>query len=178
MLPESLSNTKKVFAGVRFDVHQVHLPRHDGGTQQREIVVPPDAVLIVPQLDEQHVVMIRNKRFAIDQELWELPAGTLEPGEDPHDCALREVEEETGYRACSARLLWTFYSSPGFCTEKMHVYLAQGLKLVGQSLDPTEQIEPHVLPMQQVLRMIERGEIHDGKSVAGLLHYERFIADG
>lgn len=171
-MPESpWGQAQKVFQGVRFDVYALSLPAQDQGTQRREVVVPADAVVILPLLDEQTVVMIRNQRFAVNQTLWELPAGTLEPGEDPALCAARELEEETGYTARTITPLIEFYTTPGFCTEKMSAFCARGLTLVGQRLDPTERIDVEPVPITQAIKMIRDNQIRDAKTIAALLFH-------
>lgn len=178
MLPDSLRDAPVAFTAARFQVRAVDLDRRTGGRQRREVVVPADAVLIVPVLDDGRLVMIRNERFAVGQTLWEFPAGTLEPGEAPDACARREVVEETGYEAGRIEKLLQFYTCPGFCTELMHVYLAQNLRHVGQNLDETEKIEVEVVTAAQALAMVKGGQVQDGKTIASLLYCTTFIARG
>jgi ADP-ribose pyrophosphatase len=177
MLPDSLQNAPVVFKGVRFDVLAVELTRRSGGVMRREIVRPPDSVVVLPVFDNGDIVLIRNDRFAVGRTLWEVCAGTLEPGEAPAVCAARELIEETGYEAAALTPLTSFYPTPGFCTEFMHGYLARGLNHVGQNLDDTEQITPEVLPMTTALAMIRRGEIIDAKTIAMLLYVHTFAAE-
>jgi ADP-ribose pyrophosphatase len=177
MIPEALRNTPCVFHGVRFDVHALELPGRDGQKVRREVVVHPGAVVILPLLDPETVVLIRNRRFAVDQTLWELPAGTLEaPPETPLSCARRELIEETGYEAAIITELTAFYASPGILTEVMHAFVATDLKPVGQDLDESEQITAHPKPWAEVLAMVRSGEIRDGKTIATLLYYRTFAA--
>ncbi len=177
MLPPALQAAPVVFKGVRFDVHAVELPRRSGGVMRREIVRPPDSVVVLPVLDNGDVVLIRNDRFAVGQTLWEVCAGTLEPGEDPDACAARELIEETGYEADTLTPLTSFYPTPGFCTEFMRGYRATGLRHVGQHLDETERITPQVLSMPQALTMIRDGSIRDAKTIALLLYHHTFAPD-
>jgi ADP-ribose pyrophosphatase len=175
MLPASLRDSACVFHGVRFDVHAVDLPGRDGQKHRREVIVHPGAVVILPLLDPETVVLIRNERFAVGQTLWELPAGTLEAApETPLSCAYREIIEETGYQAGTMKKLTEFYSSPGILTEVMHAYVAADLKMVGQDLDESERITAHPKPINQVLEMVRSGEIRDGKTIATLLYYRSF----
>lgn len=175
MVPDYLSNSKRVYQGIRFDIHAVDLPGQDGRLVQREVLVHPGAVVILPILDQDHVVLIQNERFAVGRTLWELPAGTLESGEPIDLCAARELEEETGYRATRLEKLTRFYASPGIINEEMHAYLGTGLTRVGQDLDDSERITVHALPWKQVMEMVRSGEIRDGKTLATLLYYDRFI---
>lgn len=173
MLPPSLSSSPCVYSGIRFDVHQVEMMGTDGLPHARDLVVHPGSVLIVPVLDADRIVLIRNYRFSADETLWELPAGTLEPvGEDPLVCAQREIIEETGYRADRMKHLITFFACPGISTERMHMFLAEDLTHVGQDLDALETIEPRILAWSEAKSMLRSGEIKDGKTIAGLLYYD------
>lgn len=144
---------------------------------RREVVVPADAVVVLPITDEGDVVLIRNERFAVGRTLWETCAGTIEPGEPPEVCAARELIEETGYEAAMLTHLTSFYPTPGFCTEFMHGYLATGLRHVGQKLDETEQITPQVVPMKEALAMVRDGRILDAKTITMLLFHHAFAAE-
>lgn len=171
MADERIISREEVFGGVKFCVEAVKIGLPDGRVADREIVVHPGAVVILGLLDDGRVVMIKNVRFAVGQTLWELPAGTLEVGEDPAACAARELIEETGYEASEIEALCDFYSSPGICTERMYAFVARGLAHVGQDLDDTEQIEVCEVSMEDVERMILSGEIADGKTLATVLRY-------
>ena len=164
-----------VFQGIRFNIHQVELEGQRGRSVTRQMVVAPSAVVVLPLLDQQHVVLIRNERFAVGQTLWELPAGTIEPGEQPMDCAARELTEEAGYRAGKLEKLIDFYPSPGICTERMHAYMATDLQHVGQSLDDNERITVEVIPIKKSIQMIQDNTIRDGKTIATLLYYQTFL---
>jgi ADP-ribose pyrophosphatase len=163
-----------VFQGVKFDVERRHVPTHDGGTAVREVVVHPGAVVVLPLLDDGRVVMIRNHRFAVGETLWELCAGTLEPGEEPIVTAARELIEETGYEAGRIEPLTVFYTSPGICDERMCAFVATDLSEVGQRLEATEQIEVARLARPEVMALAASGEIRDGKTLATLLFWDRF----
>ncbi len=167
---------EKVFDGKRFGVVQLELPNRnpDAGTYHKEIVLHPGAAVILPMIDDDHVVMIRNERPIEDEALWELPAGTLEPPEPADICAGRELVEEAGYKAGNITFLTRFYSSPGICTEMMHCYLATDLTAVGQQLEPNEKITVKVMPINEAIEMIRDGKIIDGKTVAALLYYQTF----
>ncbi len=141
------------------------------GLVRRELVVHPGAVTILPLLDPRTVVMIRNYRFSVGAELLELPAGTLEPPELPIDCAARELQEETGYRADRFEPLCEFYTTPGFTNEHMHVFVATGLTRMEQQLDATEQIRVETMPLTDALAATIDGRIVDGKTIASLQVY-------
>ena len=151
--------------------------------------MPPNSVVILPLLqeiapagtisttqapNEPRVVLIRNQRFAVGHRLWELPAGTLEPREDPLSCAARELTEETGYVARHLSRLMEFYPTPGFCSELMTVYRAEDLRLDRQQLDETEQITTEVVGLNESLQMIKDNRIRDAKTIATLLFYAMF----
>jgi ADP-ribose pyrophosphatase len=148
----------------------------DGSTLWRETVQHPGSVAIVPLVDAGHVCLIRNYRVAVGQTLWEIPAGTLDRDESPLASARRELIEETGYRAQSIEKLTELAMSPGILNERMYVFLATGLEPGMSELEPGEQIETVVLTWDNALAMIDRGEIHDAKTVASLLFYDRFRA--
>jgi ADP-ribose pyrophosphatase len=166
-----------VLVGARFNVERRWLARRDGGSEARELVVHPGAVVILPLLDDGRIVMIRNQRFTVERTLWELPAGTRDPNEPVRECAARELEEETGYRAANLVPLLSFYTAPGVSNERMHAFVATGLTAVAQRLDATEQIEVFPLAPAEITRMLRAGEIEDAKSIAVLL-YQRMLSQG
>ena len=161
------------FTGKLFNVEVIEFTSREGRAVRREVVRHPGAVVIVPIFADNRLAMIRNYRIAVDQRLWELPAGKLERGEDPQRAASRELEEETGYRAGRIEKLGEFYTSPGFADERIRAYLAQDLEEVGQRLEPGEDIVLELLPLKQVLEMLDRGEIRDAKTIAALYLWER-----
>jgi ADP-ribose pyrophosphatase len=165
-----------IFHGNRVDLVLRPVPTRSGSAKKKEVVLHPGAVLILPVLDDGHIVLVRNRRHTVGQTLLELPAGTLERdeagnAEDPLACAGRELTEETGYRAKKIESLGWFYTSPGILTEKMYVFLATGLTPGAQDLDENEQIEIAVMSPDQVRRHIMENSIVDAKSIAALLKY-------
>jgi ADP-ribose pyrophosphatase len=146
----------------------------DGSGAEKECILHPGAVAIVPLTDDGRVCLIRNHRVTVERTLIEVPAGTLEPGEDPAVCAARELEEETGYTAGKLEKLTSFFMSPGILNERMHVFLATSLRAGPTQLQPGEEIENHLVPWNEALALVERGEIEDGKTVAALLYADRF----
>ena len=140
-----------------------------GKTHTREIIEHPGAVTILPLLDDGRVCLIRNFRMAVGQTLIELPAGTLSPGEDPLVAAHRELAEETGYVAQSIEHLHSFWMSPGILQERMHLYLATGLKAGKATLEEGEEIQPLIVPWHEALAMTRDGRIQDAKTLVGLL---------
>ena len=168
--PDASQTARTVFEGVKVHVDVVSITGRDGRSYERELVVHPGAVIVLPILDDGRIVLIRNHRFAVGKTLWELPAGTLEAGEDPALCAGRELIEETGYQSDVIEKLSAFYTTPGISTELMHAFRATGLKHVGQALEETEQIEVEPRPYDDVLNMIRQNVIEDGKTIATILY--------
>ena len=150
----------------------------DGSTRPREVVLHPGAVVILPMVGAEQVCLIRNFRIAVDETLWELPAGTLEVGEDPAVTARRELIEETGFRAEKIEKLAEFYMSPGMLHERMHLFVATGLTDGPPALEVGEEIERHVMRWDEALGMVDAGEIRDAKTLAGLLMYDRLRQRG
>ena len=137
----------------------------------RHVIVHPGAVGILPLLDDGRVVLLRQYRVAVDSYLIELPAGTLEPGEEPIVTARRELIEETGYTAGTMKPLITFYTSPGILREKLHLFVATGLTPGKSALEDGEDIELLIAEWDEIREWIARGEITDAKTLIGLLHY-------
>lgn len=152
------------------ELHRLENPE-TGQRHQREVVVHPGAVVILGVTDDGNAVLIRNRRYAVDRVLLELPAGTLEPGEPPMNCAGRELLEETGYLAGKIELLATFYTSPGILSENMHAFLATKLEKQEQALEDGEEIEVVEVPINEAILAAEVGEIPDAKSISALLIY-------
>ncbi|MFQ5592156.1 MAG: NUDIX hydrolase [Phycisphaerae bacterium] len=150
--------------------HRVH-ERPGRSPVERDVVVHPGAVVILPVLDDGRIVMIRNHRFAVDEELWELPAGTREAGESPSQTAQRELEEETGYRASAVSPMLAFYTSPGILTEYMHAFEATGLTPVGRRPADDESIVCEILEPDTARRMLFDGTVRDAKTIAVLARY-------
>jgi ADP-ribose pyrophosphatase len=172
-------NTPEVlYQAKRFRVERVTQQSADGTRHAKEIVRHPGAVTILPLLDDGHLCFVENYRVAVGERLVELPAGTLEPPEEPVKAALRELAEETGYRAARIEHLTTLCMSPGILDEKMHVYVASGLASGEMALEAGEDICVLRLTWQEALEMIEDGRIHDAKSVAALLYYDTFRRRG
>ena len=155
-------------SGERFDVHRMRLLGDDGRTYAREVLRHPGAVVLLPVMDDDHIVMIHNRRPTVDETLLELPAGTREPDEAPEVTASRELIEEAGYEATTLRLLHKFYSAPGISDEVMWLYEASGLREVGACPEAVEAIEPVVMSRGEVEQMVRQGQVRDGKTLVGL----------
>ncbi len=143
----------------------------EGNPIVRDVVVHPGAVAILPILEDGRFVMIRNFRHAPEEELLEIPAGTVEIGEDPLKTAHRELEEEAGYVAKMLEPFLEFYTSPGICTELMQCYVASDLTQTEQNLDAGEQIRVEILEPERVKVAMYDGSIRDGKTIAILGAY-------
>jgi len=155
----------------RFRVESVPETTSDGVVRKREVVRHNGSVAIVPVVDDGHVCLIRNFRIAVGRPLVEIPAGTLEPGEDPQAAAVRELAEETGYRAETMTPLVACYLSPGILDERMQLFVATGLTLGPAAREPGEQIENLVTTWEAALQQIRQGTIEDAKTIVGLLTY-------
>ncbi|NLJ33661.1 MAG: NUDIX hydrolase [Firmicutes bacterium] len=148
-------------------IDEVEFPA--GMIGKREVVEHPGAVGIIALTEDNEVVLVKQFRQATGDNMWEIPAGKLEPGEDPQGCAIRELKEETGFTARHWQKLTSFYTSPGFANEILHLYFARGLKAGEQNLDPGEYINTSLLPLPQALSWVRRGQICDAKTIIGLL---------
>lgn len=163
----------KIYEGkiLNLRVDTVEMP--DKKYSKREIVEHSGGVAVVALTDEGKVVMVRQFRKAIEDYLLELPAGKLEYGEDPLECAKRELKEETGYEAEDLELLCELYSSPGFSTEKIYIYFSKELKKGNQELDEDEYLEVEEIEFDKLMEMILKVELKDSKTVAGILLAEK-----
>ncbi len=172
-MSEKTIASQRVFTGRLLTVRVDDVALGSGRQATREIVEHPGAVAIVAlqgEGDEQRVALVRQFRKAVEQFLLEIPAGTLEPEEAPLACAQRELLEETGLTARRWVHLQTFYTAPGFCTEKMWLYLAQDVHPAHEShTDDDEQIEVCFYTRAQVREMVRSGQFHDAKTLVGLL---------
>jgi ADP-ribose pyrophosphatase len=143
----------------------------------------PGASAVIPFLDDlgsadPRVVLIRQYRYAAEDYVFEIPAGRLDPGEAPEDCARRELREETGYSSEHLVRMTTFYTTPGFTDETIHLFAATGLTAGDSALEPDEILELHTMPLSAALSMIATGQIKDGKTMIGLLFAAEFLARG
>ena len=153
---------------------QVELP--NGKTALREIVHHKGAAAIVPVDEEGRVPMVRQYRVAMGQEMLEIPAGKMDSlGEDPFDCAQRELREETGLSASKWTYLGPYIPSPGYCDEVVHLYLAEGLTAGETDPDDDEFLSVEWMPLSELLEMATSGKLHDGKTLAGLLLAARIL---
>ena len=161
-----------LYRGRVFDLIVDEVAYPSGNTSIREIVHHPGGAVAVPLLDDGRVVLVRQLRYPLGAQILELPAGKLSPGEDPRSAAARELEEETGWVAGKLEKLTSIYTTPGFCDEELHIYLATDLKRAPggpkrEEGEFTMTVENISLP--DAIRMAEQGELRDGKTIVGLL---------
>ncbi|MGN6362124.1 MAG: NUDIX domain-containing protein [Thermomicrobiales bacterium] len=179
MEAEQVTGSEQIYAGkvLTLRVDRVTLP--SGRATTREVVEHPGAVAIVPLLPDGRAVLVRQYRHATGETLLEIPAGTRDvPGETPEATAARELGEETGYRATHLTQVLDFYTAPGFCTERMLVYLATGLSRGDQQLMDDEAIAVELVALDDVPALLARGELRDAKTIAGLLAARASLQSG
>lgn len=174
---EKMISSKNIYKGriVNLRVDEVVLP--DGKITSREVVEYAGAVAVVPVNEKGELLLVRQHRYAVGETLLEIPAGKIERGEDYASSAARELVEETGYEAGNLKHLISFYSTPGFTNEQIHLFLATELTLKVQDLDEDEFIEVESVNMKKAAEMIMSGEICDAKSVAGILAAQKYLED-
>ena len=165
---EKLVSSSYIYRGKVCKLRKDTVVLPDGRIVDREIVDHPGAVAIIPVVDEK-IVLIRQFRQAAGKVLYELPAGTLEMGEDPDTCAARELKEETGYVCENLRRLFKCYLAPGYSTEVIHFYLATDLKPGVCWTDQDEFIDVLKVTIGNAMQMIETNEIDDAKTICGIL---------
>lgn len=165
-----------VHTGRRIRVGVDTVVGRNGESIRRDVILHPGAVVILPILDHDHVVLIRNHRFAVNETLWEVPAGTVEPNEPLLECAKRELAEETGYTAAKWTSKGFIYASPGILDEKLHLFFADELTAGPQHLEADEKIEPITVELSRAIEMVLSGEIKDAKTVTALLMWERIVS--
>jgi ADP-ribose pyrophosphatase len=149
-----------------------------GNRTVREVAHHPGGAVVVPLLDDGRVIFVDQLRYPLEKHILELPAGKLAPGEDPAMCAARELEEETGWCAGSLEKLCSFYTTPGFCDEELHIYLGRHLTPSpdGHRREEGEfTMSVHMLSLGEAVRKIVDGEIKDGKTIIGLLLTQRAV---
>jgi ADP-ribose pyrophosphatase len=168
-LPRQLLESEKIFKGAVFEVERDRLLEENGIEIVREVVRHPGGAGALPLFDDGRVALVKQYRHPARRELLEIPAGRIEVGETPEMCAAREVEQEIGFRAGRIEKLAEFYSTPGFCEEKLHVYLATDLTPSSQALDHDEWVEVVYLPFAEAAQMLGRGGIEDSKTIIALL---------
>jgi ADP-ribose pyrophosphatase len=145
----------------------------DGHTVTRDVIMHPGAVAVIPVVDARHICLLKNERPVVEETLWEIPAGTLEPNEPPEVAALRELAEETGYRAAKLERLATIIPSPGVLNERIHLFVASKLTPGKQELERDEDLEVEIVSFKQALAWALDGTIEDAKTLIALLLWEK-----
>lgn len=165
------------YHGIIVDVHLDNVRLSDGSKARREVVEHPGGVTILPVDEAGNCYMVRQFRYPAGHMMLEAPAGKLEYGEDHRDCAVRELSEETGFTADELIYLGGFYTSPGFSSELLHVYLALGLHAGESHLDEGEFLNVEKLSLQALEQMIMNNEIEDAKTIIAVLKAEKVLKD-
>ena len=175
---ETMLESKEIFNGrvIRVTVDKVQL--EDGSTSTREIVHHHGGACILPVDADGNITLVRQFRYAFGEEIWELPAGKLEQGEDPFEAAKRELEEECGLTADHYTSLGEFYPTVGYDTEIIYTWVATGLHETHMHLDADEFLTPDRVPLEKAYEMVMRGEIKDGKTIAGILKLKALLNEG
>ena len=175
MIEEKTISSDRIYTGktISLKVDTVEVPNR--GYQKREIVEHNGAVGIVAITSNNKVVLVKQYRKAIEKELWEIPAGKIERGESPKECAIRELKEETGYSAESMKLIHKFYTSAGFSNQKIYIFLAENLTPGERDFDEDEFLEVYEIDKDEVYNMIEKNEIEDAKTSIGMLLIKELI---
>lgn len=168
-LVEKRKTSQAVFTGkvINLRLDTVILPNGDEAT--RECVEHPGAVGIIAVDSQDRICMVRQFRYPVSEELWEIPAGKLNPGEDPLECAQRELLEEAGVVAERWEKLYLYYTTPGFSNELMHLFLAKDLTFGQNNPDEDELLEVSMVSLKEAWARLRTGEIKDGKTIIGLL---------
>ncbi|MFL5243822.1 MAG: NUDIX hydrolase [Gemmataceae bacterium] len=162
-----------VFKGRKIQVAVDESTNPAGQIIRRDVVLHPGAVAILPLLDYDHICLLRNQRPIVGETLWEIPAGTLEPGEPPDQAARRELAEETGYQAGHWQKLAEFFPSPGVLSERTHLFLARDLVPGPMHLEADEEIEPQIVAWQDAVRWALEVAIEDAKTLIAILLWDR-----
>jgi ADP-ribose pyrophosphatase len=168
-----VTNSETIFHGKVFDVRvdQIEYPE-TGNKSFRQVAIHPGGAVILPLQDDGKVILISQYRYPHNQVVLELPAGKLEKGEDPLNCASRELTEETGYIAKKITKLGKIYTTPGFCNETLHIYIAEGLIQGNHSREEGEEdITMHALTLEEIDDKIKSGDIVDAKTISGFYMY-------
>jgi ADP-ribose pyrophosphatase len=166
-LEEKTLKSEEVFSGKVISLHLQDVELPNGKQSKREIIKHPGAVAIIALTDDNKIVLVEQYRKALERTIVEIPAGKLEKGEEPALCARRELEEETGYECESLELLTSFYTSPGFADEIIHVFLAKGLtkKENPAALDEDEFVNLEELTLEEALQYVKEQKIYDAKTI-------------
>jgi ADP-ribose pyrophosphatase len=172
----SILKSEMIYEGPVFGLRRDQVIEPSGVRTVREVITHPGSVVVLPILPDKRILLIRQYRHATRQYMWELVAGRIDAGEQPKEAALREMIEETGYRAKTLRVFLDVFPTPGFLEERMYILLAEGLTAGEATPEEDERIEAKAFTRKEVEKMIEGNVIRDAKTIAGVLYYLRFLA--
>lgn len=172
---EKTISSETVYDGKIIKVRREQVELDNGKTALRELIGHPGGVGVIALDDNNEAFMVTQYRIAAKSMMLEIPAGKLEYGEDPLDCGKRELTEETGYRASEFIHLGEYYATPGYCEEKLNIYLARGLEFVGQHLDEGEFLNVKKYSLDELYRMVMDNEIYDAKTAIAILKAKQII---
>jgi ADP-ribose pyrophosphatase len=170
-----LLKSEILYEGKVFRLQRDTVIEPGGPKVDRDIIVHPGSVVVMPVFDDGRILLIRQYRHSIGEFLWELVAGRKEPKETPAVAARRELIEETGYRAKRLRKLMRVVPTPGFVNEWMWIFAAEGLSEGAAQPEEDEKITPRIFTLKEAMKMIEHGTLRDAKSICGILYYNQFI---
>ena len=168
-LHERIISEEQAWKGRFLDVRSARVELPNGRVTGRDLVRHPGASAVVALTESGKIVLVRQYRTAIDRVTVEIPAGKLDPGEDPLECAKRELHEETGFSASRIQYLTTIATTPGFCDEVIHIYMATGLTFDGANPDDDEFVNVDLVPLSELIDAVLDGKIEDAKAVVGAL---------
>lgn len=164
---------RTIYRGRKVELALQEVRLDDGSVAEREVVVHRGAVALVPMVDDDHVCLVENRRYAVGATLLEVPAGTIDPGESPDATAERELREETGYEADRIERVGGWWVSPGVMNERMHLYRCTGLRPGPTDHQPDEHLVPVVVAWDEAVRMALDGRLDDAKSILAILLCDR-----
>lgn len=168
-LHEQILSEEPAWRGRILDVHTAEVRLPNGRVTGRDLIRHPGASAVVALTESGKIVLVRQYRTALDRVTVEIPAGKLDPGEDPLECAKRELLEETGFKAARVNHLTTIATTPGFCDEVIHLYMATGLTFAGANPDDDEFVNVDLVPLSELIDAVLDGKIEDAKTVIGAL---------
>lgn len=173
-MKEKTIKTDHILRGRLFDIYRLKVRLANGRESFREIIKHPGAIAVIPILDDGRILLERQYRKAVEKVLYEIPAGTLEKGENLKACVKRELLEETGYAARKIEHITSFYPAPGYTSEMIHLFLARDLTLSKACPEEDETIALAPLKFEKIMQLIMNGRITDGKTILGML-YLKFL---
>jgi ADP-ribose pyrophosphatase len=172
----TVTKSEMIYQGPVFGLRRDQVVEPSGISTVREVITHPGSVVVLPILPDKRILLIRQYRHATRQYMWELVAGRIDAGEKPKEAAIRELIEETGYRAKKIKIFLDVFPTPGFLEERMYILLAEGLTAGEATPEEDERITSKAFTRKEIEKMIESNAIRDAKTIAGVLYYLRFLA--